>query len=33
MGYTDLHALNLPTNFRTDWADKGNPVESSLSSG
>jgi hypothetical protein len=33
MGYTDLHALNLSTNFRTDWADKGNPVESSLNSG
>lgn len=33
LGYIDIHVLNLPTNFRTDWTEKGYPVESSLSTG
>jgi len=27
MGYTNLKALDIPTNMRTDWIDKGYPVE------
>ncbi len=27
MGFTRLKVLNLPTNFATDWARKGYPVE------
>ena len=30
MGYKKVRVLNLPANFHTDWADKGYPVESSL---
>ena len=30
LGYKSVRVLNLPTNFHTDWADKGYPVESSL---
>ncbi|HEY7209489.1 MAG TPA: hypothetical protein VH477_04390 [Bryobacteraceae bacterium] len=30
MGYGNVRVLNLPTNFRTDWVEKGYPVESSL---
>lgn len=30
LGYKNVRVLNLPTNFRTDWIDKGYPVESSL---
>jgi hypothetical protein len=30
LGYQNIRVLNLPTNFHTDWADKGYPVESSL---
>ena len=33
LGCTDVHVLNLPTNFRTDWIDRGYPVESTLSTG
>jgi hypothetical protein len=33
LGYAAVHVLNLPANFRTDWVDKGYPVESSLSGG
>ena len=27
LGFTDVHVLNLPTNFHTDWTAKGYPVE------
>lgn len=27
MGFTNLHALLLPTSFAVDWADKGLPYE------
>jgi thiosulfate/3-mercaptopyruvate sulfurtransferase len=27
MGFTNVKALLLPTNFATDWVDKGYPVE------
>lgn len=27
LGYTNVHVLNLPSNFRTDWQEKGYPVE------
>jgi hypothetical protein len=27
MGFNHLRVLNLPTNFHTDWAAKGYPVE------
>lgn len=30
LGYKEIGVLNLPTNFRTDWVEKGYPVESSL---
>jgi len=26
LGYTKIHALNIPTNFNTDWVTKGYPV-------
>ncbi len=26
MGFTRIHALNIPTNFSTDWVTKGYPV-------
>jgi len=32
LGFTQLRVLNLPTNFHTDWAAKGYPVQSSLRS-
>jgi thiosulfate/3-mercaptopyruvate sulfurtransferase len=28
MGFTRIHALNIPTNFNTDWVAKGYPVAS-----
>ncbi|HEX6546633.1 MAG TPA: rhodanese-like domain-containing protein [Bryobacteraceae bacterium] len=27
IGYTNVHVLDLPSNFRTDWMEKGYPVE------
>lgn len=27
LGFTHVQALNLPTNFGTDWVDKGFPIE------
>lgn len=27
LGFTHIRVLDLPTNFHTDWADKGYPVE------
>jgi hypothetical protein len=30
LGYKKVRVLNLPANFRTDWIEKGYPVESSL---
>lgn len=27
LGYTNVRVLELPNNFRTDWQDKGFPVE------
>lgn len=27
MGFAKVRALNLPTNFHTDWSAKGYPVE------
>jgi thiosulfate/3-mercaptopyruvate sulfurtransferase len=27
LGFTNVHVLNLPTNFHTDWTAKGYPVE------
>ena len=27
LGYGNIHVLNLPTNFHTDWTAKGYPVE------
>jgi len=27
MGFTDVKALEIPTNMRTDWIEKGYPVE------
>jgi thiosulfate/3-mercaptopyruvate sulfurtransferase len=27
MGFTQAKALNLPENFKTDWIDRGYPVE------
>jgi hypothetical protein len=27
MGFTKVRGLNLPDNFKTDWIDKGYPVE------
>lgn len=26
-GFTNVHALHIPQNFHTDWAEKGYPVE------
>jgi thiosulfate/3-mercaptopyruvate sulfurtransferase len=30
MGFTHVKAMYLPDNFKTDWIDRGYPVESSL---
>lgn len=30
MGFTRVKAMYLPENFKTDWIDRGYPVESSL---
>lgn len=30
LGYKKVRVLNLSTNFRTDWEEKGYPMESSL---
>ncbi|HSU61366.1 MAG TPA: rhodanese-like domain-containing protein [Bryobacteraceae bacterium] len=30
LGYTNIHVLDLPVNFHTDWEEKGYPVESSM---
>jgi 3-mercaptopyruvate sulfurtransferase SseA len=30
LGYKNVRVLDLPTNFRTDWEEKGYPMESSL---
>jgi hypothetical protein len=27
LGFTQIRVLDLPTNFHTDWAEKGYPVE------
>jgi hypothetical protein len=27
LGYTNVHILDLPSNFRADWMEKGYPVE------
>lgn len=27
MGYTNLKAMAVPENLKTDWTDKGNPIE------
>ncbi len=29
MGFTHVRAMSIPTNFKTDWVDKGYPVEKS----
>jgi thiosulfate/3-mercaptopyruvate sulfurtransferase len=26
LGYTNIHALDIPTNFNTDWVTKGYPI-------
>jgi len=31
-GYTNIHALNIPTNFNTDWVTKGYPVSPTVAS-
>ncbi len=28
LGFTNIHALSIPTNFNTDWVGKGYPVSS-----
>lgn len=30
MGFTHVRAMSIPTSFKTDWTDKGYPVEKSL---
>jgi thiosulfate/3-mercaptopyruvate sulfurtransferase len=33
MGFTNLRVLVMPTNFATDWADKGYPIQKGASPG
>lgn len=30
LGYTKIKVMEIPTNFGTDWVDKGYPIESSV---
>ena len=32
LGFTNIRVLNLPTNFYTDWSQKGYPVDKAIGS-